>query len=426
MLRCLESFNPVRYCFTTADFDNHLLTIDGLLRDYEKKIADPSTAFHISEKKQLLEDAYALALICLDASNKSKPDKQLIFLIGDILRQYGHLCYADSFLDSKQILLASLNMQLYAIDLIPTCFDMLEFSSLDDLKKQAQAKPNLFSATEDLIPSTQTECCVLAALTNTLAQGYPSRRLFNLADTVRWLGHCYQRIDSYCALNSANDQRFAQLFDLSEALLLIIDDERSRRELGDLYFRAWPFMHQRKHPEDVDQLCALYKKALSYDPSPEMQARVANMCFLCLSKAQRNDEAFACIKQAVEVAKKLSEHGSNRLLIAEVHNNYASHFMDTETLDLKQAEECLNVSLSYAAKCRQEGEDHVRFAAYDMRFAEIKLVLGEFEKATEAIERAIGTLKKIPPSKQALLVKAESLKCLIAEVVQDGLERLKN
>ena len=424
MLRCFEALNPLHWCFTASNFDDYLLTIDGLLRNYETSMGDPTAIFGRAEKKQQLEKAYRLALVCLEASPKHKPDKQLVFLMGDILRQYATVCYAENFLESKQLLLAAFNMHLYAIDLLDKCFDMQEFCSLDELKTQLKSKPHLFDAVEDLILTTHTERCISAALTSILAQAYPSRRLYNLADTARRLGCCYQHLDSYCAAGTSNDQRFGQLFNLSEALLLLIDDARSRRELGDLYCQAFPFIYQRQHPEAVDELCDRYKKALIYDSSPAMQARAASLSYLCLFKAGRKSEAYVCIKQAVDATKQLADHEANRLLIAEVHHHYAGYFMDQATVDLPQAEAALAVSLRHAAMCRRVGDDHLYFAAYDLRLAELKLVMGAYAEAKDAVDSGIRTLKKFPESQQPFIGQAEALQAIIADVMKYGLKIL--
>lgn len=421
MLHCCEVFNPSRCFFTAHDFEDTLLTIDSLLKDYETRKADPKSHFDRAESKAVLEKAYSLALSCLNLSGKQgKPDKQLIFLLGDILRQYGHLCYTENFFISKQVFLAALNMHFYAIDMLNSCFDMQEFKSLEDLSKRADTKPNLFAVMEEHVLTTHVEGFVSAALSNTFALSYPTRRLLNVADNFRWLGHCYQHLDSYQAPKPVHDHLFRQLFSLSEGVLFLVDDERSRRELADLYFQASPYMHQRQKPEDVQVLCGLFNKVLSCDSSPEMQIRVANMRFLFLFKAQQRDEARMYLQQALELSKGLPDNDQNQFLLANLHNNCAGYFMDPQTVDLERAQSHLNKALLYAAKNRAAGEDRFYFAIYDMRLAELKLVVGQYSQAKEAIERAIKTLQKNPESQQAFIGKAEALRSIINDALRFG------
>lgn len=402
MLQCLKALKQ-HCCFTTVDFQDALLEIGVIL--------EQTASF--ANKKEQLERAYALALTCLTANRKRQPDRQLAFLTAEILFQYGRLCFDESYFGAKQILLAALNMHFYAVKLLNECIDLRDFASLDALRSKGEAKSDLFEAMEHLIATMDVDCCVSLAYTDTLVQRSPAKRLLNLAQILRWLGHSYQNIDACKLPHPDNLARFEQLFNTSEALLLLADSEESKRELADLYYQAWPFMHQFKDPDDVEGVCALYETALTYDSSTEMQARVANMRFLALFSAGRKDESLPYIQKAIALAETLEDTPKHRFLLANFYHNFAGYLMTPETVDLEQAQACLQRVDDYATACRAAGRDHLYFALYDMRLAELKMVQGDDETAKQIIARALATLQKHPHSQQPHLLKAEAIQSLI-------------
>lgn len=410
MLQSLEALNPFRWCFSATDYDDTLIEIEAILRTVTPMTGTEIALLDTAEKKQRLEKAYALAALCLNESGKHSPDKQLAFLFGDILWQYARECYEDSYIGSKQVLLAAANLHLYSIGLQDTCIDMRDFSSLEDLKHHGEKRLNLFASTEHLISSIDPDRYVSTAYTSTLAQSYPQRRMLSLAQTLRWLGHCYQNLDQTKTVNTENDRLFEHLFTTSESILLLADSELSKQALGDLYFRAWPFLHQRKQPNDTDGICALYDKALAYDDSKYRQAQVAQKHFQTLFAAGRMNEALVQIHKAIAMAKTLEDSEPVRFMLADLYHDYASYCLSPETLELDIAEINLNRAVGYADQRREAGADHLNFALYDIQFAEFKIVKGEFKEARMIAEHALETLRKHPQSQQPHIYKAEALK----------------
>lgn len=423
MLRCLQAINPRRCFFTTADLEDILANIDDILKKTETfkiELLSELPLFQREKQKQLLEKAYELSLSCVFSFNKKSLNRQLAFRIGNILRHYGRLCFEENYFSSKQILLLALNMQFYAIGLINECIDITDFETLEELKKQGSARPNLFEFMEDLILTTHRQQCLLLAKDDAFLQSHHGMRLFSLADIARWLGYCYQNIDRYSTSQPINDRRFEQLFWLSEELLLLIDDESNQRSLAELYYRAWPFMYQRHYPEDVEGICALYNKALVCDNSQEMKIRVANMRFLACFKAGEKGKASNYLKEALDLAENSSVKNQNEFLMANLYNNYAAYLMDPETLDPEKALQYLQLATSYAAQCRAQGYDHQYFGVYDMRMAELQFLLGDFKAAMKAVESALITLKKYPESHHGFLDKAQALRSVIDKTLENS------
>jgi hypothetical protein len=235
MPRIWNLLNPSRYFFTSSDLEDHLLQIDQNLHEL-----DAHHAGHPQQAQHLLEKSYALALYCLDSIGNSQLDRQLAFLFGEILSRYGQLCFQESSSLSKQILLASLNCLLFSFGLIGACINLSDYHSLEDLKKKCTQEKNLFTSNEKTIAEISLEGCVHQAYASTFACSYPDRRLLVLAQTVRWIGHTYQYMDSKKRVAPAGEAAAAHLFSIAEALLKLVDSEESRRELADLYYQAWP------------------------------------------------------------------------------------------------------------------------------------------------------------------------------------------
>lgn len=401
----LEALNPWSSCLSVTDFEDALIDIKGILTAVDSEIPD-------LEKKVLLEKAFQLTVTCLNASSKQKTDKQLSFLLAETLRQYSTLCYHDNYFAAKQLLVIAFNLHLYTIGIFNECIDLKNYPSLEDLKKQSESNPLFSAAMEHSILTMSIDRCISLAYTDSFLQHSPKRRLYSLAETARWLGHCYQNINETQAVNSENDLRFSQLFHLSESLHLFIDDETSKKALADLYFQAWPFMHQRKNSSDISETCQLYEKALVLDPSTEMQLKTAMIRFATLFANGRKNEALPFMLKALTDAEMLEETAKNRFLLFSLHDHCARYHMDTESLNIQAAEESFSKACQY-----RHGKEWLPFALFDMRYAEFKYVTGEFEPAKRLIESSLSTLRKQPFSNHPFLHQAEALKSIIDKTI---------
>lgn len=413
MLRFLEALNPWNSCFTVTDFEDALVDINSILKKIDLASKDTSHSPSHAQTKQMLETAFSLTASCLNATRKQKPDTELTFLLAEILRHYASLCYHENYFSAKQLLLVSFNLHLYSIGIFNECIDIRDYMSLENLRHQSEIKPNLFTTMEESVLTTSMDRCMTLAYTSSFAQYSPKNKLYCIAETARWLGHCYQHLDQTTQLSTENELRFSNLFVLSESLHLLADNEESKACLADLYYQAWPFMYKRKNPEDFKGACQLYEKALYYDPSKEMQAKVANQRFLILFDHKQKSEALSQISKAILAAETLEDSDEHRLLLASLYDNYASYLMDPDALNLEHAEINLARTSKYAAQSRANGKDYLQFAFYDLRFAEFKFVSGEFKAAKELVERALTTIRKHPHSQAPHLVKAEAFRSLI-------------
>lgn len=416
MLRPIDSILSFFCCMSSIDVDDVVAKVDSILKEISllpEQRAPDLIKIQKEYKKQQLEKAYAQVLQGLALCHKCTPDKNLALRMGDILRQYARLGFEENFTTCKQILMASLNVQFYAIGLIDECINMSDFHSIKDLKKQSAAKPNLFKFMDDLILTTHQDRCLSLAWTSKESNLLPPERMFILATTLRWLGHCFQNIDSYKTAHPTNDRRFEQIYYLSEAILLLADNDQSREELAELYYNSWPFMHGRKYPDDVEGKCAIYDKCLVYNSEPEMKARVANMRFIILANAGEKERSTNYLKEAMAIREEMAENKQNGFLLANLRNNYAAYLMDLPTPNLEDAEKYTRMAINYSSACRSNEEDHLYFAIYDSRLAKIMHLTGRNDEALEFINRAINTLNKYPESNKDLMEKALAVKALL-------------
>lgn len=398
MFRCVESLSPCKTCLSVADFDDTLLEIQSILKKVE------NSPKHADNKQAMLERAFKLGTNCLH-SKKGDPDKQLALLFSEILRQYASLCYEDNIFIAKQILLASLGLHLYGIDVLNASIDMRDFYSLDNLRSLSETRPLIFSALEQSILTMNADACMIRAYKSSFIQPDSQKNLFHLAEAVRWLGHCYQ------SLASDHAESISSLLRLSESLLLLADDERSRHALADLYVRARQYITPQ--PTNADELGHFYDICLRYDSSAYMQARVAHQHFCALSAHGYQNEALPHIYAAMNIASKLEEGDEKLALLADFCDHYAYYLMNPNTLDLPLASQLFKTSTPYATQCRSEGRDLFTFALYDMHAAQFKLLTGELQEAKNLIESALATLHKYPHQNSTLLIQADALKSLI-------------
>ena len=240
MLRCLNALNPAFWCFTGADFEDLLLQIDMEMKRLNG-VEIAAVNHHLADEKtvQALEKAYSCALHCLASLGQGKPDRQLTFLFGEILGKYGQICWKENAQDSRQILLASLNMHLYALGITNEWLPLYGYPSLAHLKKRSEAKESLLASSEEILLKMSPENFSSQAYSNTFATSCPDRRLLSIAKTIRWLGHTYQKMESKRTDDSANDQLSTQLFNFAEALFLLVNNEGGLKQLEELHaFKA--------------------------------------------------------------------------------------------------------------------------------------------------------------------------------------------
>jgi tetratricopeptide (TPR) repeat protein len=418
MLRCLKAINPTHCCFTATDFEDSLAEIESILSEINNHPEDnlDPVQLHIRKEstKAQLESAYILSWHCLSNSSKANPDKELLFLVADIISQYGQLCFHENYFAARQLLSVAMNLLFYSMAITTSPIDLTPFYSLKDLSMQATQKKN-FSLPDDMLLTTSLEKLVFSAVSDSLLNNSATQRLFILAKTARFLGLSYKHANGQ---NENTSPILKQLFDLSEHLLLLIDNARSREELAHLYFSTWPLFSQSDHP--TGQALTLYEKTITHCDTQEMRARVANKQFMIQLASGDLESAYKSIEKALSLANKTPSSELNPYMLSSIHNNYASLFLEQQYFDIEKADVYLKKACDFACQSRQAGEDRLYFAAYNERMAEVKYLLGDFKAAKTYIQMALATLENYPQSNQKLLPKTLALQSIIDKTLPDS------
>lgn len=410
MLHFLGHLNPFHACFSIADFNDALLDMRAILKNFHEISAnDAGSACITKEQEELLENAFSVGMICLNATRSNKPDKQLTLLLAEILQRYAVLCYEnDRFLAAKQILVASCGLYLYGMDVLGDCVDLSDFRSLAELKLHSESKRSLFQSLEQTILTGNIPGYLNHAYKSSFMQRDSRKQFFHFGEAVRWLGHSYQQLDS------SDKIPFSELFRLSEEVLLISDYDERQRALADLYMRAdsfFAFSPREVNPNTIDQH---YSICLMYDQSDEMKARIAYQRFLKLFVAGHKEQSLRFIQQAIAAATLLKDNDRHRRLLAQLYDSYAGYFMELDTLNAEQAEVNLAKCSKFVAQCRASNKDHLEFVLYDLRHAKFEIIMGKSKAAQEGVARASATLNKYPHPPHSYWVATESLKEIVA------------
>ncbi|MCB1112410.1 MAG: tetratricopeptide repeat protein [Chlamydiales bacterium] len=220
---------------------------------------------------------------------------------------------------------------------------------------------------------------------------------FQLASTLRWLGHCYQNIDTTRCLSQDNLTRFHNLYHLAEKLLLLGDSKETRLELAELYYNAYPFMHQLENPEDRIGAYHWYEKAMEYNSSNAMQVRVLNMKLRLLPFSP--NERLDLQRQVLSLYLEIPECERDPFLVAMYRNNLA------QCLILQgnpaEAKALLKETVAYCE------ENHEKYHSYFPLFYFNLAMISENEEAIPLLRTALELCKKNEKGSEAYKLKIQ-------------------
>ena len=407
MFQCLKALNPLSFFITPLDYEDSLIEIEAILKGLD------SLSEEIDNKqKQIvwLEKAYAIALYNLRGSGRTHPDKPLSLLFAEIFKRYALLSIEANPFCAKQLLLCAYNLHLNIIGMSSPAVHFREFCTLDRLKTTLENYPRFFSAFGSECSGITAVHC--AALTHADAFAHPKRidRYIQFGETVSLLQQCYSQIDDTTILCADNHHQKEHYFNLAETLFLLADTEVSCKMLARLYLGSATFSVEN---ETNDAIEPLLLKAEACEPSAEMKARVNIIRYLYKPTSETPSGAFNFLKIALAHAQDIDESPARDAVLAELHYHHSGYLLHLDTLDIAQAEEHIGRMQDYADQCRCHGKDNLRFAQYDLRSAELKMILNDFDAADKAVKNAIFTLKNSPGCYSSLLLKAEALQKLI-------------
>ncbi len=317
----------------------------------------------------------------VECASTTQPQTQLI----QDLYQKGRDSYGNSFDESRNFLLGSLYTQM-----IQMGFASQTMTPGTDADYRGSVDPILLSSDKTSL------------VQKTFEKNFtPEQRLF-LAQTLRWLGHCYQNIDTFKAISNENNDRFNFLYGSAEELLKLDNSESSKLELAELYYNTGFFMHLREKQGDYLGACETYEKALGLNPSEAMQARVRNMRSRLRDAAGIKTTPEEFKNDVLEAYLKVPTDQQDPFLIAMYYNNYAKMIICQSEPDLAVAEEALAHTVAYMEKAeRGEVESHAYFGGFYRNVAELKLMQKNTVGALEAYAKAAELDSRNPDSYKA-------------------------
>lgn len=289
------------------------------------------------------------------------------------LYKNGRDLYGKSFMESRNALLGSLYLQLTAINFIPQTIDVVnadtDFTGVDHI----------------LTTSNKISLLERVQLNNFTAE----QRLF-LAETLRWLGHCYQNIPAFKPVNEENNARFEFLYGAAEELLKLDDSETTHLELAELFYNTGFFMYLRKNPEDYLGACGTYDKALKYNSSSAMLGRVENMRTILQEKAGITLTSEGYKTKVLDPYIALPEAEKDPFLVAMYHNNYASYLLKESEPDTAKIDQALSHTSAYMEKAeRGEAPLHAYFGGFYTNIAKLRIMQNDIPAAQEALQKGM-------------------------------------
>lgn len=376
-------FSRFNCCMTALDYEDGLLEIEALLRQIEVQSNQQGPEhWNSAIALPILEKAYETGIAYLQGTGKPLPDKPLTLLMSEIFKQYGQAIQASDPLGAKQLLLASLNMQMFTIDMAECKLDFRDFTTVNDLKEVAVQHPHFFGSFEEELKWQSTDLLAARFRKDAFALAAPSKRLETIAETYQALAAIYKQ------QNNPNDWLlYTQFFTLAETLYLLAEDEPVKKKLATLYLQGFaPLIMSKGVPVTQEDYLL---KASQCDPSPLMSARVSLQRYLLRSESQPGPDTLPLLLSAMRKIEQLEITETKFALHAEASYHLAGHLLTPQALDLKLARKSLEIAQNFSALHRLHGIDRVEFILYDMRLAELELVEKNYPKALTLVKRAI-------------------------------------
>lgn len=300
----------------------------------------------------------------------------------DFAKQFyelGRKSYNISFEISRNFFMGS----LYA------CFVQAGILSQDlDLK----ADQNFHPFIDPLLLTSSSEAIVQKVLdTQTTDQ-----QRFIIAQTLRWLGHCYQNINVFSGMGKDNDTRFEFLYGTAEKLLLLDPSEEAKMELAELYYNTGAFMHLRKNPGDYSGAAECCNRVLAFNGSEAMKARIANLQARYCGVLMTADIFY---EKVFKPYCSLAQEQRDPYLFIQYHNNYAKYLFNEGRLD--EAETYYGVVLAYLNEQeRSEAPSlHAYFGIFYTNIAALKTAQGKTGEAIQLLQRAAEHNSRNPGTK---------------------------
>lgn len=388
------------------------IAIENALESYKKN----KGKLTVDEKKNALENIFT------EIKQKAAKSPKVDFYLASVCHAYAMIDYADNFTTCKQQLLDVLEFQFSKVGLISEKVDLLNHQSLSEWKKTVCSK------TSSQISEKTLETINANSMHEALGHWHSNKKKYLLAMTYRWLGACYQNIDTYKKDLETYGGLFKNLYGTTGDILTSLSKQKDDEyyvELTELYYNTNYFLHLIDHPGDEKGARDCFVKILERDNSLRMQARVNN--WLAIYEKDPKEKLFYGNK-VLELWEKITkeELTNNKelsfdtaFLQVNAKNNFASTVVELQIKDeFDKAEALVKEACEFAEKQNEKKKDHSYFGIYFFTYAKLKLAKGEFKEASKLISNAIERLEKHIESMSEDLRDAKALKTEIEKKLQ--------
>lgn len=253
---------------------------------------------------------------------------------------------------------------------------------------------------------------------------------FAIGTTFRWLGHCYQNIDSRNTATPDNIAYFKAIYGLAEILLKQLAEDRGLHifkeanwELAELCYNTGRFMYGLEHPGDVKGITACVSKVFPYlkvegdtPRARKIQAQIFNILAMEGSKSRTTNpnsqqvtgylaltkSCFDQVSKAVELAEQ--DQDFDQFLKHMFIHNKAGFAVDSlergaEIAKPEDIRQWISTAFRYG---RNQGFNHFYYASFALTAARFEASQKENETALRCLKTADEICDKFPNSTAAI------------------------
>jgi hypothetical protein len=357
--------------FRQADEEHNVVTLMDIDEWLEKVNYSPLSIYQSDNlrKQELLEKSYKFLIN--EISNCNKPPVELYLKLANVLRLQGQMPQKESEC-SKQILLAALNIYLYAIDSVDLLIDQHTVSncaSLSDFTKFVEAnlqnKNNVFLQFEKRFDSSNLE--VIKNKIKDADFKNPQDQEF-FANTVCMLITAYLNTLQSEDLDEQNKHRLIRLLSLATLLLgLPPPSDEKKDELFELNLTIMPRIYQLFNDKEMyDNNCKMLLDLAGNDP--HKMSKIFRKY-----AAQSTDTTIQSsyyIKYS-ECQERIEKDNNKRSMDAVVLSENTVRLLEKEKWDLNEvnsAKEYISIAKRIVNNLRKKGIDREEFKQVDQTY----------------------------------------------------------
>lgn len=412
---------PVTSAGSAAAPANPETRMSTALEAVEKIFADTAWGSKKKEMTEQLSSAYsALHEICTKEkglSNTHESAAARIFYI------YGRVLYGGGFKASLSMFQLSLNIQLVSCKVLGA----QTLTSIAAKGHSLEALPGelIGAAVQDAqsyidVPDfKELNAKLMETDVKTASAALGNDKAFQVAETLRWMGHSYQNINVF---NSAEySPRFEKIYGLAFGILMALNTKDSLWEAGQIVYNTSRFVHRLKaDPKTMETTEGIQGMLKTMDPlqgileaegksvrAQTLRAQIKNITMIELEKVKCTDakEAIANKKAALVATQEAlaiaeSTEGFDPFLKTMFRNNVAQRAFELLQLDqpILTPQQIAPLFQKTLAEIESTGHDHSYHARYLLNAAKFECHQKNREGCNALIDKTIQVIKKFPES----------------------------